>query len=226
MVKWTAADIPTRRERQLWSQGPTAGSGFIPLWSWPGLVPGWWLPYATRSGARLRSAGCRPRCLMRTCTWVCWTLPTWAQSTASPRKSWTVPVLDLLVNSAGVMGVPQRLTTRDGFELQFGTNHLGHFALTGLLLPGLLTRPGARVVTVSSLAHEQGRIHFDDLQGEQSYDPGRPTPSPSWRTSCSRLNSIARLGHAGWTSSAWRYTRACRRRIFRSLGRGWDTKVS
>jgi NAD(P)-dependent dehydrogenase (short-subunit alcohol dehydrogenase family) len=76
---------------------------------------------------------------------------------------------DLLVNSAGVMGVPRRLTTRDGFELQFGTNHLGHFALTGLLLPGLLTRPGARVVTVSSLAHEQGRIHFGDLQGKQGY---------------------------------------------------------
>ena len=134
--------------------------------------------------------------------------------------------LDLFVNSAGVMGVPQRLTTRDGFELQFGTNHLGHFALTGLLLPGLLTRPGARVVTVSSLAHEQGQIRFDDLQGEEGYDPGRPTPSPSWRTCCSRLNSIARPGHAGWTSSASRYTRACRRRIFRSLGRGWDTKVS
>ncbi len=75
------------------------------------------------------------------------------------------------MNSAGVMGVPQRLTTRDGFELQFGTNHLGHFALTGLLLPGLLTRPGARVVTVSSMAHEQGRISFDDLQGEQDYGP-------------------------------------------------------
>ena len=75
------------------------------------------------------------------------------------------------MNSAGVMGVPQRLTTKDGFELQFGTNHLGHFALTGLLLPGLLKRPGARVVTVSSLAHEQGRIHFGDLQGEQSYGP-------------------------------------------------------
>ena len=79
--------------------------------------------------------------------------------------------LDLLVNSAGVMGVPQRLTTRDGFELQFGTNHLGHFALTGLLLPGLLTPPSARVVTVSSLAHKQGWIHFGDLQGEHSYGP-------------------------------------------------------
>jgi NAD(P)-dependent dehydrogenase (short-subunit alcohol dehydrogenase family) len=79
--------------------------------------------------------------------------------------------LDVLVNNAGVMGVPQRLTTADGFELQFGTNHLGHFALTGLLLPALLARPGARVVTVSSLAHSQGRIRFDDIQGERVYDP-------------------------------------------------------
>lgn len=78
--------------------------------------------------------------------------------------------LDLLVNNAGVMGVPQRLTTVDGFELQFGTNHLGHFALTVLLLPALLARTGARVVTVSSLAHRQGRIEFDDLQGEQHYE--------------------------------------------------------
>jgi hypothetical protein len=56
--------------------------------------------------------------------------------------------------------------------------------------------------------------------------PGRPTRSPSWRTYCSRLNSIARLGHAGFTSLAWRHTRVCRRRICRSLDRGWDTKVS
>ncbi len=105
--------------------------------------------------------------------------------------------LGLLVNNAGVMGVPQRLTTVDGFELQFGTNHLGHFALTGLLLPALLARPDARVVTVSSKAHHQGRIRFDDLQGQHSYGPGRPTPSPSWQTCCSRLSSTAGPGRGG-----------------------------
>jgi NAD(P)-dependent dehydrogenase (short-subunit alcohol dehydrogenase family) len=76
--------------------------------------------------------------------------------------------LDLLVNNAGVMALPRR-TTADGFEMQFGTNHLGHFALTGLLLDRLLERPGARVVTVSSGAHRTGRIRFDDLQGERRY---------------------------------------------------------
>ena len=78
--------------------------------------------------------------------------------------------IDILVNNAGVMAIPPRLTA-DGFEMQLGTNHLGHFALTGLLLTDLLARPGARVVTVSSSMHRAGEINFDDLMGEQSYRP-------------------------------------------------------
>ena len=76
--------------------------------------------------------------------------------------------LDLLINNAGLM-MPPRGTTADGFELQFGTNHLGHFALTGLLLDRLLTVPGSRVVTVSSNGHRAGRINFADLQSERRY---------------------------------------------------------
>ncbi|MEO3870729.1 oxidoreductase [Nonomuraea sp. B12E4] len=76
--------------------------------------------------------------------------------------------VDLLVNNAGVGMIPRRLT-KDGFELQFGTNHLGHFALTGLLLPRLLAAPGARVVNVSSDAHRMGRLDFDDLGMERGY---------------------------------------------------------
>lgn len=76
--------------------------------------------------------------------------------------------IDILVNNAGVSGGPYRRTT-DGFERHFGTNHLGHFALAGLLLPALLTRPGARVVTVSSSVAAQGHIDPDDLQGERRY---------------------------------------------------------
>jgi NAD(P)-dependent dehydrogenase (short-subunit alcohol dehydrogenase family) len=79
------------------------------------------------------------------------------------------PRIDLLINNAGVM-FPPKQTTGDGFELQFGTNHLGHFALTGLLLEQMLRVPGSRVVTVSSTAHRIGaRINFDDLQSERSY---------------------------------------------------------
>jgi NAD(P)-dependent dehydrogenase (short-subunit alcohol dehydrogenase family) len=76
--------------------------------------------------------------------------------------------IDLLINNAGVYA-PKSIT-EDGFELHFGTNHLGHFALTGLLLDRLLPAPGSRVVTVSSVAHRVGAaIHFDDLQWERSY---------------------------------------------------------
>jgi NAD(P)-dependent dehydrogenase (short-subunit alcohol dehydrogenase family) len=76
--------------------------------------------------------------------------------------------LDLLINNAGVMAAPYKRTA-DGFELQFGTNHLGHFALTGLLMPALTELLGARVVTVSSNNHKAGRMHLDDLQGEHHY---------------------------------------------------------
>ncbi|BDY29458.1 MULTISPECIES: SDR family NAD(P)-dependent oxidoreductase [Mycolicibacterium] len=78
--------------------------------------------------------------------------------------------IDLLINNAGVM-YPPKQTTADGFELQFGTNHLGHFALTGLLLERLLPVTGSRVVTVSSIGHRiNASIHFDDLQWERSYN--------------------------------------------------------
>jgi NAD(P)-dependent dehydrogenase (short-subunit alcohol dehydrogenase family) len=78
--------------------------------------------------------------------------------------------VDLLINNAGVMTTPKS-TTADGFELQFGTNHLGHFAFTGLLLDHVADVPGARVVTVSSNGHKMlADIHFDDLQWERSYN--------------------------------------------------------
>lgn len=79
-----------------------------------------------------------------------------------------VPALDLLVDNAGVMAIDRQLT-EDGFERQLGTNHLGHFALTGLLLPTLLAAPAPRVVVVSSTAHKAGRIDLDDLMGERRY---------------------------------------------------------
>ncbi len=78
--------------------------------------------------------------------------------------------LDVLINNAGVMAIPRR-TTADGFEMQLGANHLGHFALTGLLLPLLLRTPAPRVVTVSSSVHLLGRVNFADLQGERAYRP-------------------------------------------------------
>jgi NAD(P)-dependent dehydrogenase (short-subunit alcohol dehydrogenase family) len=90
--------------------------------------------------------------------------------TAAEELKAAYPRIDLLINNAGVM-YPPKQTTKDGFELQFGTNHLGHFALTGLLLENLLPVPGSRVVVVASIAHNiRAGIHFDDLQWEHSYN--------------------------------------------------------
>jgi NAD(P)-dependent dehydrogenase (short-subunit alcohol dehydrogenase family) len=80
--------------------------------------------------------------------------------------------IDLLINNAGVMFTPKAVTA-DGFELQFGTNHLGHFALTGLLLDRLLAVPGSRIVTVSSMGHRAGTIDFDNLQWQRGYSRAR-----------------------------------------------------
>ena len=79
------------------------------------------------------------------------------------------PRLDALINNAGVMMPPKEVTS-DGFELQFGVNHLGHFALTGHLINKLKDQPGARIVNVSSLAHRQGSIEFDDINSDKSYN--------------------------------------------------------
>ncbi|WP_420992384.1 oxidoreductase [Cupriavidus sp. 30B13] len=82
--------------------------------------------------------------------------------------------LHLLINNAGVMAPPRRLETADGFELQFGTNVLGHFALTALLMPALELAAAsghARVVTIASIAHKRGRLDFGDLQSERRYSP-------------------------------------------------------
>jgi NAD(P)-dependent dehydrogenase (short-subunit alcohol dehydrogenase family) len=90
--------------------------------------------------------------------------------TAAEELRATHPRIDLLINNAGVMYVPTRETTADGFEMQFGTNHLGHFALTGLLLDNILPVDGSRIITVSSVGHRiLARIRFEDPHFEQGY---------------------------------------------------------
>jgi len=117
--------------------------------------------------------------------------------------------IDLLVNNAGVM-MPPYGKTADGFETQLGTNHLGHFALTGLLLPRVLATPKARVVSVSSLAHFWGRIDFADLQSERSYNPTRAygqsklanllfTRELQRRFDAARIDALSAAAHPGST---------------------------
>ena len=116
---------------------------------------------------------------------------------------WDGP-LGLLVNNAGLMSPPRYRQTADGFELQFGTNHLGHFALTGLLLPALLAAPSSRVVTVSSIAHHQGRGDVVEANPRERYKP-----APSYGNSklanllfAFELQRRAALAGVGLTSTA------------------------
>src|SRR5437588_1090560 len=112
--------------------------------------------------------------------------------------------LDLLINNAGVMALPRRQTTADGFEMQFGTNHLGHFALTARLLPLLRRASGARVVSLSSLAHRTGFIDFDDLQGAHVYSPWKAYGQSKLACLMFALELQRRSDAAGWnlTSNA------------------------
>ena len=106
--------------------------------------------------------------------------------------------LDLLINNAGVMALPRRQTTADGFEMQFGTNHLGHFALTARLMPLLRRASGPRVVSVSSLAHRTGSIDFDDLQGARVYLPWKAYGQSKLACLMFALELQRRSDAAGW----------------------------
>jgi NAD(P)-dependent dehydrogenase (short-subunit alcohol dehydrogenase family) len=120
--------------------------------------------------------------------------------------------LDMLINNAGVMAVPELRRTADGFEMQFGTNHLGHFALTGLLLEAITRTPNARVVTVSSVAHYRGQMDFDNLNAERSYDRWGAygeskvanllfTYELQRRFEAAGEDAIAVAAHPGWTDT-------------------------
>jgi NAD(P)-dependent dehydrogenase (short-subunit alcohol dehydrogenase family) len=106
--------------------------------------------------------------------------------------------LDLLINNAGVMALPRRQTTADGFEMQFGTNHLGHFALTARLMPLLRRASAPRVVSLSSLAHRTGLIDFGDLQGERVYSPWKAYGQSKLACLMFALELQRRSDAAGW----------------------------
>ena len=106
--------------------------------------------------------------------------------------------LDLLINNAGVMALPRRQTTADGFEMQFGTNYLGHFALTARLMPLLRRSSGPRVVSVSSLAHRTGSIDFGDLQATRLYSPWKAYGQSKLACLMFALELQRRSDAAGW----------------------------
>ncbi|OLR93581.1 SDR family oxidoreductase [Actinokineospora bangkokensis] len=143
--------------------------------------------------------------------------------------------LDALVNNAGVMAPPRRMTTADGFELQFGGNHLGHFALTVDLLPLLLAAPAPRVVTMSSGMAAFGRLRFDDLQHERRRYRGMATYAQSKLANLAFAQHLAALAETrGWSLLSLAahpgYTRTNLQTAGASLGRdktteSWFTRV-
>lgn len=171
MKRWTSRDIPSQRGRSAVVTG-TGGLGYEDALA------------LARAGASVVLAGRNPRKGADAVAAIAQAVPG-AQvrfgevdlaSLASvaafaARLAQEQDSLDLLINNAGVMTPPQRRETSDGFELQFGTNYLGHFALTAHVLPLLKKGRGPRVVTVGSVAARGGAINFDDLQAERDYKP-------------------------------------------------------
>jgi NAD(P)-dependent dehydrogenase (short-subunit alcohol dehydrogenase family) len=172
MTHWTTASMPSQRGRRAYITGANSGIGFHAALE------------LARAGASVILA-CRDRAKGEAArTRILTTVPAAEieiadldlASLASVRNAAehfldTGRPLDVLINNAGVMALPQRRVTPDGFELQLGTNHFGHFALTGLLLPAVLAAPAGRIVTVSSIAHRGATLDFSNLNWEHGYKP-------------------------------------------------------
>ena len=169
MTRWTPSDIPDLTGRTALVTGANSGLGF---WTSVELARhGARVLMACRNPQRATAALERLRSLAPdgTAELVALDLASLTSvAEAASDVAGRTDALDLLVNNAGIMAVGEGRTV-DGFELQLGTNHLGHFALTGRLLPLLLKGSGTRVVTVSSYAHKIGKIHFEDLMAEAGY---------------------------------------------------------
>jgi NAD(P)-dependent dehydrogenase (short-subunit alcohol dehydrogenase family) len=170
MTEWTTADIPDQTGRTAVVTGANTGLGFHTAAAL--AAHGAHVVLAVRNldkgqDAMQRIAAASPSAIITLQELDLCSLDSVRTAAATLRSRHGH--IDLLINNAGVMYTPKSMT-RDGFELQFGTNHLGHFALTGLLLDQLLPVRGSRVVTVSSKGHRmRAAMHFDDLQWERSY---------------------------------------------------------
>ena len=173
MPSWTAADMPSQAGRVAVVTGANSGIGLVAAREL--ARAGATVALACRAPARASAAAESIMAAAPDASIDIWQLDladlgSVRECAAGLGESY--PKIDLLLNNAGVMALPRELTP-DGFERQIGTNHLGHFAFTGLLLEHLLAAPEPRVVTVASGAHRMGRMNFDDLQGERSYNRWR-----------------------------------------------------
>ncbi|HMB68309.1 MAG TPA: oxidoreductase [bacterium] len=164
---WSAADVPDQAGRTILITGASSGVGFdaAKVLARRGAT----VVLAGRDEAKARAAEGRIRAAAPDAALEVLSLDLASLRSvraAADRIREAHPRLDVLINNAGVM-MPPHGRTEDGFELQFGTNHLGHFALTGLLLGTLQSTPGSRIVNVTSRAHKRGHIALDDLHFER-----------------------------------------------------------
>ena len=168
--RWTSKDIPDLKGKTAVVTGATSGLGYHA--SLELARKGAHVIMASRNTTRAQAA--LQRMLVQV-PWASLDVMTLDLASLASIRSFAktflskYPQLHIQINNAGVMAIPQRRTA-DGFEMQFGTNHLGHFALTGLLLKTICSTPGSRIVTVSSMMHMAGVINFNDLMGEHRYD--------------------------------------------------------
>jgi NAD(P)-dependent dehydrogenase (short-subunit alcohol dehydrogenase family) len=167
--RWTAADVPDQHGRFAIITGGTGGLGLETARVL--AIRGATVVLAGRDPVKLETASsqlvaAQPDASVQTAEIDLASLESVRKAAAELAGQY--PNIDLLINNAGLMMPPYGLT-KDGYELQFGTNHLGHFALTGLLIRQLLATPGSRVVTVSSNAHRAGRMNFEDLNSSRRY---------------------------------------------------------
>jgi len=170
-TKWTAADVPDQTGRVAIITGSNTGIGFGAAAVL--AAKGAHTVLAVRNVDKGNDAAARIKAASPEATVTVQKLDLTSlddiRSAAAELRT-QFPRIDLLINNAGVM-YTDKSSTKDGFELQFGTNHLGHFALTGELLANLLPVPGSRVVTVSSVGHRiRAKIHFDDLNLDNNYN--------------------------------------------------------
>jgi len=197
MTKWTTADIPSQKGKLAIVTGANSGIGWHTALEL--ARAGSEVILTARIGAKGKEAVQRirkqlPQAKVRS---EILDLASLKSVRAFAAKIGNEAKLDLLINNAGVMAVPKRQLTEDGFELQFGTNHLGHFALTMLLMPALHRSASPKVTIVSSGAANMGtkKINFDNLQWEKSYGP--------WKAYCqSKLANLLFMLELGRRSAA------------------------
>jgi NAD(P)-dependent dehydrogenase (short-subunit alcohol dehydrogenase family) len=199
MTDWTIADIPSQDGKTAIITGATGGLGFETALGLAGA--GAAVVLTGRNAAKGQDAiqrirGQFPNAKISYETLDLASLASVADFAA--RFAAAHVSLDLLINNAGVMALPKRQTTADGFEMQFGINYLGHYALTARLLPLLRRGHQPRVVNLSSLAHRSGAIDFEDLQGAKSYNPFKAYCQSKLAMLMFALELQRRSNAAGW----------------------------